>query len=108
MSVTRIFLGLAAVVGAGVVTLLAYYEWVNRHGSRNVAACTSVQRGATPNELVKIFGAPVKEYERSPTELGWIFETPSIRAEPIHAVVNRSRTEVLSLSCGEGPPTWSK
>ena len=97
-------------VAAGVIAVLgvqAYLRWQDPVGYRNLSSCTTIEAGATLEQLKAVLGEPVAT--STSRGMTWLhFRTASIAAGPIRAALQPSTLKVIALRCSEdGPDTWS-
>jgi hypothetical protein len=95
---------------AGVIAMLGldgYLRWQDPVGYRNLSSCTTIEPGATLEQVKAALGEPVAM--STSRGMTWVhFRTASIAAGPIRAAVQPSTGKVLALRCSEdGPDTWS-
>ena len=76
-------------------------------GWKNDRICNSIEPGITYETLIDILDEPYSESNVGTDH--WVyFNTPSINADPIKAMIDKDQNRVMVLRCvGDGPDTWS-
>ncbi|MFH1622778.1 MAG: hypothetical protein ABIA97_06665 [Candidatus Omnitrophota bacterium] len=95
----RIFLILVIILLIILAVGRGYY-FSNVKGYLNLRKCKNLKGGISKTELIKILGKPIQMQDTGNT-MTLTFETPSIAAEPISAIVEKRSDIVFCIKCTE-------
>ena len=103
MSSSKAFLTLLV-----VFVVLSSCDSTANFSKGNIPKCLKIKSGASSAQLIEQLGQPIF---KEPTKDGnewWSFETPSLAAGHIRALLEKDTDKVLRLRCyQDGPDTWN-